>query len=465
MADVELFDLDAGRHHRTSVLLHAASAVLCFLFLRGTTGADGPAFVAAGLFAWHPQRVESVAWVAERKDVLAGTFFFLTLLAHARYARAPSVGRYLLVVLALALGLMAKPMLVTVPFLLLVLDVWPLRRTRSDARRAGAPPTPVRRLLWEKAPLVALALASSVVTWNAQSAGGALGSLDALGTATRLQNAAIATCQYLGDALWPSGLAVFYPPPGDRRARGVARPGRGPRAAPAGGPHRARAAGAPRAADAPRWMAVDPGHAGARDRHRAGRRPGARRSLRVPAAARPDHGPGVRRLGAGPAPSGPASAGPGGRARSPSPAPPSSPLARSRCGATRRRSSATPSRSPRRTTSLTTTSAACWATQDAWRKRPSTSPRRSPWCRASPRRGSTWARPGTRASGTTARAWPSRAPSPARPADGDLRYSLGVTLFNLNELLRAEAELVEAVRLEPAHPSAARALEEVRRRL
>jgi hypothetical protein len=151
--DVQLFGLEAGRHHLVSACLHALNAALLFLALRALTGRDGPSALAAALFALHPLRVESVAWVAQRKDVLAGTFFCLTLLAYARHARVPSRGSMLVVALALAAGLMAKPTLVTMPFLLLLLDVWPLGRipcTDSSQPAHGsavaapsqAPPTP-----------------------------------------------------------------------------------------------------------------------------------------------------------------------------------------------------------------------------------------------------------------------------------------------------------------------------------
>ena len=138
MADVELFGAAPGRHHLVNVVLHVLNALLCFAFLRAATGAAWPSTLVAALFALHPLRVESVAWISERKDLLAGTFFFLTLLAYARYARAPSTGRYLLVALALALGLMAKPMLVTLPCVLLLLDLWPLRRPGRTGAAADA---------------------------------------------------------------------------------------------------------------------------------------------------------------------------------------------------------------------------------------------------------------------------------------------------------------------------------------
>ncbi|MSR61461.1 MAG: tetratricopeptide repeat protein [Planctomycetes bacterium] len=198
--DVELFAFDAGKHHLVNALLHALNAALLFLALRALTGRAWPSAFVAALFALHPLRVESVAWIAERKDVLAGTFFALTLLAYARYARAPSRRNYSWVALALGAGLMAKPTLVTVPCLLLVLDVWPLER------RWGW-----RALVLEKVPLAALAAASIALTLEAQRAGGALDAPIALGA--RLANALAAYATYLGQYLWPVGLAVYYPHP------------------------------------------------------------------------------------------------------------------------------------------------------------------------------------------------------------------------------------------------------------
>ncbi len=200
--DVELFGLAPGGHHLENAALHALNAVLCFLFLRRTTATLWASALAALLFAVHPQRVESVAWASERKDVLAGTFFFLTLLAYERYARAPGPRRYVLVLLAFALGLLAKPMLVTLPVVLLLLDRWPLART-----------TPWRALLLEKLPLFGLALGSAAVTLLAQRAAGAVSTLEQLALAQRLGLAVLGTWAYLAQAFWPSGLAFFYPHP------------------------------------------------------------------------------------------------------------------------------------------------------------------------------------------------------------------------------------------------------------
>ncbi len=216
MLDVTLFGPLAGPQHRVSIALHAATAVLLFLFLERLTGAWGPALFSAALFAVHPLRVESVAWISERKDLLSGLFAILTLLAYLRYVRRPAPGRLLTVGATFALGLMAKPMIVTLPFALLLLDWWPLGRLRPASSAAGAPPaaTGWRRLLREKAPLLALSAASSVVTFVAQRQGGAMANAEVFPLAMRLNNACISYVAYLGKMLWPHQLIPFYPHPG-----------------------------------------------------------------------------------------------------------------------------------------------------------------------------------------------------------------------------------------------------------
>ena len=204
MVDCSLFGLEPGGHHMTSVLLHTLNSLLLFAGLRFMTRAPWPSLVVAALFAVHPLRVESVAWVAERKDVLAAFFWMLTMLAYAYYTRLPGLRRYLLVFLCLALGLMAKPMLVTLPIVLLLLDVWPLARLRAQ---------PFRRLLLEKVPLLFLSAASGAVTVLAQRGGGAVETLEAVSFPSRLGNALIAYVVYLGKTIWPAGLAVYYPHP------------------------------------------------------------------------------------------------------------------------------------------------------------------------------------------------------------------------------------------------------------
>jgi len=208
MADVSLFGLDAQGHHLTSVALHGANAALLLLALVRLTGALWRSGLVATLFAVHPLRVESVAWIAERKDVLCGLFFVLVLLAWERYARRPGPARYATVAGLLALGLQAKPMLVTVPLLLLLLDFWPLGRWRPDesAARLGV-------LLAEKLPLLLLSLASGLVTFFAQRVGDAVQGLAGYTPAVRLSNALIAYVTYVGKTLWPARLAFYYPHP------------------------------------------------------------------------------------------------------------------------------------------------------------------------------------------------------------------------------------------------------------
>ena len=213
MLDVQLFGLDAGAHHATSLALHVANTLLLFTLLHRLTGALFRAAFVAALFALHPLHVESVAWVAERKDVLSTLFFLLTLHAYVSYARAPRARRYAAVLALFALGLMAKPMLVTLPLVLLLLDYWPLGRVSSVA--AG------RRLLVEKVPLLALSAASCVVTLLVQHGAGAVKGLDVLPLARRLANAAVAYFLYIAKMLWPSRLAAIYPYPAARPAWAV----------------------------------------------------------------------------------------------------------------------------------------------------------------------------------------------------------------------------------------------------
>jgi protein O-mannosyl-transferase len=206
MADVEFFGPDPGAHHVVNAVLHAANAVLLFLVLRAATSALWPSAFVAALFAVHPLNVESVAWVSQRKSVLSTLFLLLTVGAHLSWVRRGGAGRRLLVALLLALGLLAKPMLVSVPLLLLLLDVWPLGR-------AGEGGPGLRKLIVEKMPLVALAAASILATLLAQSSGGAVASTAAYPLPERLANAAVSSVAYLRDAVWPANLACFYPHP------------------------------------------------------------------------------------------------------------------------------------------------------------------------------------------------------------------------------------------------------------
>lgn len=210
MLDCKLYGLSPGGHHLTNVLLHLATAILLFLVLRQMTGALWRSAIVAALFAIHPLRVESVAWVAERKDVLSGLFFVLTIGAYVRYARRPfSLARYGLVALLFALGLMCKPMLVTLPFVLLLLDYWPLNRLAEpgDRKILQMP----RRLLLEKLPLFVLATASCLLTLFAQK--GAIQSFASISFPFRVANAFISYAAYLRQLFWPVDLAALYPFP------------------------------------------------------------------------------------------------------------------------------------------------------------------------------------------------------------------------------------------------------------
>jgi len=215
MLDCQLFGVEhPGGHHFTNLLLHAAGSVLLFLVLKELTGFLWRSGLVAALFAVHPQRVESVAWVAERKDVLSGLFFMLTLGAYVRYVRSrpQSPGRFSLVMLFFVLGLLSKPMLVTLPFVLLLLDFWPLGRMNpppGETNRFAA----LRSLFIEKIPLFALSAASCAVTVFAQS--NTIMGVNKLPVSIRAANATCAYAAYLRQMVWPSGLAVFYPFPPD----------------------------------------------------------------------------------------------------------------------------------------------------------------------------------------------------------------------------------------------------------
>lgn len=235
MLDCSLYGLRPGGHHLTNVLLHALATVLLFCALRTLTGAPGRSAFVAALFALHPRNVESVAWISERKDVLSAVFWTGAMWAHAAYARRSTTARYLGVVALLVLGLLAKPMVVTLPAALLLLDVWPLRRLRvagvgDDAGEVGVPgdlardaagaggarlepvrPLTTPELIREYGPLLAIVLAAAVVTFLAQRSSGAVATLAALPLGFRLQNVVVTYAAYLRSLAWPSGLAVFYP--------------------------------------------------------------------------------------------------------------------------------------------------------------------------------------------------------------------------------------------------------------
>jgi tetratricopeptide (TPR) repeat protein len=242
MADAQLFGKDYGKHHLISLLLHCFSAILLVLLLQRLTSTFWRSALVAALFALHPLHVESVAWLAERKDVLSGLFFMLTLLAYAGYAKRVELKRrekreegrkqsrtsvsakpsslsplpssgfllYLLAVVFFALGLMSKPMLVTLPFVLLLLDYWPLERLKLEK---GLRLKALVPLLSEKLPFFALTIVSSVVTFYAQRTGGAVNSLESIPLGWRAANAMIAYAIYLGQLFWPTRLAILYPYP------------------------------------------------------------------------------------------------------------------------------------------------------------------------------------------------------------------------------------------------------------
>ena len=209
MLDCQLYGLDAGKHHLTSLGIHALNAVLLFILLLRMTGALWRSALVAGLFALHPLHVESVAWIAERKDVLSTLFWMLAVLAWVRYVKTKSWHRYVFVLVLFAVGLMAKSMLVTLPFLLLLLDYWPLGRLTLERGRRSA----LGGLLLEKAPLFAMSAVSCVVTLVAQRSAGAVQPLEDFPITERFANAALTYVSYLAKTVWPASLAVFYPHP------------------------------------------------------------------------------------------------------------------------------------------------------------------------------------------------------------------------------------------------------------
>ena len=228
--DCQLYGLEPAAHHEVNVLLHAANAVLLFLLLQTATGLPWRSLFVTALFALHPINVESVAWAAERKNVLSTLFFLLALHAYVAYARRPRLGRYALVALLFVLGLLSKPQVITLPFLLLLFDCWPLRRFSSvpagtalaeygasEARSSnGVPSLPrasLRQLAVEKLPLLALSAAAAAVTLKAQKAGGAIQNLATCPPLLRLETALMSYVRYLGKAAWPANLVLFYPRP------------------------------------------------------------------------------------------------------------------------------------------------------------------------------------------------------------------------------------------------------------
>ena len=222
MLDCQLYGLKPGGHHLTNVLFHLANSLLLFLILKRMTGAFWRSAFVAALFALHPLNVESVAWAAERKNVLSTFFWMLTLLTYVHYAERPSLYRYLLITVVFALGLMAKPMLVTLPFVLLLLDYWPLGRLRLVGDReketvgsliAGSQRKSDWRLVLEKLPLFALsALSIYIFSLSVQHSGTAI-SMQSVPMKLRLANGLVSCVSYISKTIWPQNLAIFYPYP------------------------------------------------------------------------------------------------------------------------------------------------------------------------------------------------------------------------------------------------------------
>lgn len=213
--DFSLFRLNPAGHHLTSILIHALSGVLLLLLLFRTTRRLGPSFFVALVFVLHPLNVESVVWISERKNVLSTMFFLATLVAYARYAQKPDWKGYVAVTGMFICALASKPMVVTLPFVLLLLDYWPLRRVRdcSELEDSEVSPTSVSTLALEKLPLLVLSAASCVITMHAQKMAGAVGGLP-FPFVVRLKNAIYSYALYIGKAVWPAKLALFYPHPG-----------------------------------------------------------------------------------------------------------------------------------------------------------------------------------------------------------------------------------------------------------
>ena len=216
MLDCQLFGLDPGGHHLTNLLLHLANTLLLFAVLSRMTGAVWRSVFVAAAFALHPLHIESVAWVSERKDVLSTLFWILTMGAYLGYVNRPNKGRYVLTLLVFGLGLMAKPMLVTLPLVLLLLDYWPLGRFQKTSHHVDTGRTQKAifgHLFLEKIPLLALSAGSCAITFFAQQKGGAVMATNMIPIDLRIANAIISYAKYIGKMIWPSRLAVIYPHP------------------------------------------------------------------------------------------------------------------------------------------------------------------------------------------------------------------------------------------------------------
>jgi len=218
MLDVQLYGLSPGGHHMTSVLFHVVNSLLLFLVFRRMTGQIWQSGFVAAIFALHPLHVESVAWVAERKDVLSMFFWVLTMYSYILYVEHPGVTRYMLALIFFVLGLMTKPMLVTLPFVLLLLDYWPLRRFQlkheDDPGRKSGQQLHMITLIWEKAPFFIISIAASAIALFAQHSKGTVASLDRFTLFVRIENILVSYVDYIGKMIWPDNLSAFYPYPG-----------------------------------------------------------------------------------------------------------------------------------------------------------------------------------------------------------------------------------------------------------
>jgi protein O-mannosyl-transferase len=216
MLDVEIYGMHPGGHHATNLLFHIANSLLLFFIFKKMTGAIWPSAFIAAVFALHPLHVESVAWISERKDLLSAFFFLLTLRSYISYVGRQTLARYFWVVLFFALGLMSKPMLVTLPFVLLLMDLWPFHRYgyQLTAQQAGLKPgQSLFRLVGEKIPLFFLAALSSAITFYAQQHGGAVRSLETIPFSSRIANTLVAYVGYMAKMIFPAHLAFLYPHP------------------------------------------------------------------------------------------------------------------------------------------------------------------------------------------------------------------------------------------------------------
>jgi cytochrome c-type biogenesis protein CcmH/NrfG len=223
MLDYQLYNSHPKGHYLTNLFLHISSVLILFIVLFRMTGALWQSGFVAAMFAFHPLNVESVAWIAERKNVLSTLFWLMTMWAYIHYTENPTIKRYGLVFLFFTLGLMSKPMLVTLPFVLLLLDYWPLRRlkfvqesSRNEIlEKTTAKKSEVLWLILEKVPLFLLTIGLSIVTVHLQKITGAVNAMDMFSLQTRVTNAVVSYLEYLGKMVWPSGLSILYPHPGN----------------------------------------------------------------------------------------------------------------------------------------------------------------------------------------------------------------------------------------------------------